>query len=253
MLIVFNLNAQDCIEYPDIEGAFCENCVPPGWVMEVPSPGIVDPDGNWGVGCILDVDGESPGGGNMALMGGITAFFESISTTVSGLDPSLTYNFGFWWHYSLSCESLFTFGPTELLLTIDGTDYTFSGSEEWELIDLCIDPSSTSIEIIITGSPTTSMGGVILVDTAICEDLTPCCPLIVEILDEEIDLCADEPYVIPASFDNEEGSVDIEWTCDPPDGLDFLSETYIIDPTFLFPFSELRKLSNKHECTNYLF
>ena len=238
MLIVFNLNAQDCIEYPDIEGAFCENCVPPGWVMEVPSPGIVDPDGNWGVGCILDVDGESPGGGNMALMGGITAFFESISTTVSGLDPSLTYNFGFWWHYSLSCESLFTFGPTELLLTIDGTDYTFSGSEEWELIDLCIDPSSTSIEIIITGSPTTSMGGVILVDTAICEDLTPCCPLIVEILDEEIDLCADEPYVIPASFDNEEGSVDIEWTCDPPDGLDFLSETYIIDPTFLFPFSE---------------
>jgi hypothetical protein len=69
MQITFNLNAQDCIEYPDIEGAFCENCVPPGWIMEVPSPGIVDPDGNWGVGCILDVDGESPGGGNMALMG----------------------------------------------------------------------------------------------------------------------------------------------------------------------------------------
>ena len=236
-----HINAQTCIEYPNIEGSICEGCVPSGWSIVEPSPGITDPSGTWvGLPCTIDHDGESPGGGNMVLIGGTggpPAAFESMVTTVSGLDPSLTYSFGVYWHYATSCLPTFNFEPADLFITVDGMDFTFSGSDEWELAEVCIQPSSSSIDITITGS-TTNFVSLILVDSAPCEDLTPCCSLVVDIEEEEIDLCSGENYLIPADYTNNQGAVDIEWTSNPSDGVNYLDDVDIIDPTFNFPFSE---------------
>jgi len=177
------LNAQECIDYPDIIGDACENCAPPGWGetnigqtyvhIMVPVNGPL-PSTN----CTLfDVSGPSPSGGNVVILQGSQDYFTTIFTTISGLDTDVTYTFGMYWEeVTLNCTPNNNNGGP-LHITIDGEVFEFTGATEWELAEACFTPTSSSVEVIIS-TPQVIPGHTIIIDgNPNCALLSPCCLL----------------------------------------------------------------------------
>ncbi len=226
-------NAQDCLEYPDIGGMECVACVPTDWSIDgSTSPDIVPGDGTWpGGGCTLEnLSGESPGGGNMVMFVSAGATYqEGMITTVSGLDTGQEYGFGLYWE-TITINNCGVYTEGALSIELDGEIYEYSGSDDWEFIELCFIPSSSSIDIVLSIS--TSGNTAIVVDSPGCDMITPCCPLRAEIVEESLEGCPGDDILFDANYDQEEGTVFIEWSSDPSGGIDFLSATDIISPTF---------------------
>lgn len=231
--------AQDCLEYPELEGPECVSCVPDGWdLFGGTTPDIIPDDGTWpGGGCTIeDLSGASPGGGNMVMFVSQGAGYqEGMITTISGLDTDQEYGFGLYWE-EVMVANCGVFEPGELIVTIDGEEYEFDGAEDWELIEICFTPSQSSIEIEV--SINNSGSNVIVVDSPDCDDVTPCCPLQLIVEEEFYEICPGEEFDIIAQIDNDEGGVTIEWESDPPGGTNYLSDIDIVDPTFTFPYDE---------------
>lgn len=233
------LLAQDCLEYSEIGGSECVACVPDGWMPTTgTTPDIIPDDGSWpGGGCMIEnLSGASPGGGNMSFFASANSSYqEGMTTTVSGLNTGQEYGFGLYWE-QVTASGCGVFDAGELIITVDGEVYEFDGAEDWEFIEICFTPSASSIviEMMINSEGM----NVIVVDSPDCDDLTPCCPLNVLLEEEEYEICPGEEFVIEGSIDNSEGDVIIEWTSDPADGIDYLSETDILSPTFSFPEDE---------------
>ena len=229
---------QDCLEYAPIEGGECVGCVPSGWDIDgITSPDIIPSDGTWpGGGCMIDeLSGESPGGGNMVMFVGIqsSGYAEAMSTTVSGLNPGQQYGFGLYWEM-IAVNNCGTWVGGDLLVELDGEEYEFSGAEDWEFIEICFFPSSESIDINLSIINEGSVDNyAIVVDSPECDQITPCCPLVTGIDEESTVICPGEEYVIPAFYAEEEGSVIVEWTSDPSDGVSYLDDPTDITPTFL--------------------
>ena len=196
-IFTYQLSAQDCLEYPEIEGAECVACVPSGWtIMSGTTPDIVPDDGTWpgGGGCMLnDLSGASPGGGNMVLMGSLgSGYQEGMTTTVSGLNTNQEYGFGLYWEQITAENCGGSFDEGELLVVIDGEEYEFDGAADWEFIEICFTPSQSSIDIEISIS--SEGNNVLVVDSPDCEDVTPCCPLVVILEEEEYTICPGDDF-----------------------------------------------------------
>ena len=232
-----SIQAQDCLEYPEIEGTPCVGCTPEGWTgTSGTTPDIIEDDGSWpGGGCTIeDLSGGSPGGGNMSLFvsqGG--GYQEGMTTTMSGLNPGQEYGFGLYWEM-VSTQNCGFFSGGDLVIIIDGEEFVFSDAEDWEFIEICFTPSSESIEIFLHIEGDDGSGaGSIVVDSPSCEEVTPCCPLYLELEEEEYELCPGEEIVFEGFYAEEEGDVSIEWTSDPSDGVNYLDDPNIMNPTFL--------------------
>lgn len=240
---------QDCLEYPEIGGAECVVCVPDDWdVLDVTSPDIIPGDGTWpGGNCMVELlGGESPGGGNMSLFVATGGFYEEgMETTVGGLDTGQEYGFGLYWQNVLLTGCGIWEGG-DLLIVIDGEEYEFSGADEWEFIEICFTPSSSSIDIQLSIIGTGGQNALV-VDSPTCEQVTPCCPLKVLIEEETLEICPGEELVFPGVIDDAEGSVSIEWTSDPSDGVDYLDDPNTLNPTFLLDDT------NNFEGEEYIF
>ncbi|MES0371379.1 MAG: hypothetical protein ABUK11_03780 [Mariprofundaceae bacterium] len=84
------------VTLPPINGAPCASCAPAGWLVNLPSPDLINGNGLWPGGAfyaISDVSGPSSNGGQMALVLNI----EKLQTTLAGLIPGQTYQVSIEW------------------------------------------------------------------------------------------------------------------------------------------------------------
>ena len=163
---------------------------------------------------------------------GASNYSEGISTTISGLDTDQQYAFAIWWE-AITDAGCTTFDPGVLQITLDGDIYVYEDGETWDLVEICFTPSSSTIELEIENIGATLT--LLVVDSPLCEDVSNCCPLELMVDEDELEVCPGEPVLLPAAYSNEEGSVSIEWTSDPVDGVDYLDDPTSINPTFTFP------------------
>lgn len=215
-----------------IDGGECSNCAPGGWTNILTSD-IVDGI-SWFV-CDLDGYGQSPTGGNSVLLYGTNNNAEAISTIVGGLTPGVIYNIGFYWTQAYTaCPGGINFGGGDLIITIDGNEYAFSGAEDWELAEICYEAENYVAEIHITME--TDSPGVVLVDSAICDELETCCELKVDV-NNNMTLCPGDVFEFDGSYSGEQGNVVVEWTSEPEDGIDYLDDPFSLTPIFEYPAS----------------
>ena len=229
-----SLNAQLCIEYPELEGEVCDQCPPDGWIQfsgttsDIIDDGPTHPGGNCDM---LELSGLSPGGGNMVLLLSLPGgnYMEGIETSIDGLNPDIQYSFGLWWEMmaAIDCNSG-DFIDGDLLIIIDGEEYSYSGAEDWELVEICVQPSSSSIDISIQIYDQGQ--GAIVVDSPSCDMLTPCCSIDIDFPDEEYDYCPGETLQLESSFTGHLGNASYEWTCSPFYGVTFLSDRNSLTP-----------------------
>lgn len=228
MLLVYGMStSQNCIDYPPIEGPACGSCIPEDWISEASSPDIYDPT----VNCSSS---ESPSGGNaINLFSNGSSDIEAVSTTAT-IDEFVEGDEYYFGMYFMSCNGV----SVELIITVDDEEYTVGVSEEWEYFELCLTPDEASFEIYVTVEP--YAGGEIsltLIDSGIC-DAEYCCNLGLE-PDEEIDvMCPGDEQFLDFEYTGGEGDVEIEWTASPSFGLNYLSETDIINPTIILEDSD---------------
>jgi len=218
------------MEIPDIGGGTCTGCAPPGWDIWMLTPDVVNGT-NW-VACGLSGVGTSPSGGNMIILDGSPTNVEGVSVEVTGLTPGTVYNLGFYWTEAFAQCGLLSYGGGDLLIIIDGFEYSFSGADDWELAEICYGANSTSVEIFLTIE--SNDAGLIVIDSGICEEFETCCDLVVE-AQNSYDICPGESIQLDAEFSEETGSVSIEWTCQPDIGLDFIDDRFALNPNFSVP------------------
>ena len=225
LLGIVNIFGQGCIEYAEIEGTECSSCTPEDWDATSSSPDLVNPTSTL---CFI---GESPSGGNaIHLFSNGSSDIEGIITeiTIDPFVPGAIYYFSI---YTAQCGN----ASSSIEMTIDGEDYSIDPTDEWEVTELCLTPSSSTFDLFLTVSPYS--GGSIsntLIDSGVC-DPTFCCSLISEIEEGPIELCPDEEYTIDSDYAEGSGSITVEWTCEPSSGIDFLDNPTDINPTFYIP------------------
>ena len=227
---------QDCLEFPPLDGIECMGCAPEGWEV-INSPDIVPENGSWqGGGCTIDWSGPPPGGGSAVLMAATgTGYAEGITTTIDDLIVGSDYGFAVYWEI-VSTINCGMYDAGELLVELDGEQYVFSGAEEWEFVEFCFTASSSSVELSISNGGDEL--GIIMVDSPECEMVTPCCALLLEIAEEEYEICPGEDIELITEYFEEEGDVQIIWDCDPSSGLDYLDDPEILSPIFNFPYDD---------------
>ena len=225
-----SLVGQLCVDYGEFDDPECNNCAPTDW-----SPGIFGPEiENPSFGC--SGAGASPSGGTFVALHSNGSTDEWIYTTVSGLTPGLTYAIVFW-YISDNC------GPNsccgELHVTADGTLFEFGETDEWTLAEICIEATNTSMDLELSsalGGPANN--AYVFIDDADCSEAAgSCCSLIVELPDDN-ELCPNQDWLVDGEILGETGTVDIEWTSDPPEGVDYLDDPTTIDPTFVYPSTD---------------
>ena len=226
-----HLFAQNCIDYPNIEGSTCIECTPTGWSAALGTPDIIPPSGFYDSSCSFsDLSGPSPSGGNMVLLAG----GESMITTISGLDTGIEYAFGIYWEgVTTQFPCLFPLSEGDLEVIIDGVSFDYSGASDWTLEEICFTPSSSTIDIQLTHAGV--LFSSIVIDSAPCSFITPCCELTLDADPLNYNVCPGEAINLLASYAGETGTVIINWNSSDPSALGFLSSTTEISPTFLYP------------------
>ncbi|NNE15274.1 MAG: gliding motility-associated C-terminal domain-containing protein [Saprospiraceae bacterium] len=229
-LLIFstNIKSQGCAEYSEIEGPECFSCLPEGWEATSSTPDLLDPTS--GTLCSLS---ESPSGGTAIHL------FSNGSTDIEGIITTITIDdFVEGAQYYISFFVAQCNQSADIEITIDGEDYTISPSDDWEAFELCITPSSNEFDFFITVADYEGFAiSNTYIDTGIC-DPEFCCLLKTELVEGPIEICPDDPFVIESDYEDEVGSVEVEWTSDPSHGVNFLNDPFDINPTFLVPFDE---------------
>ena len=100
---------------------------------------------------------------------------------------------------------------------------------------MCFEAEEEEITITATNSAVPDIAA-LLFDIESCSQVTACCSLVLEVEDNEYDLCPGEQIVLDADYYGEEGSVEINWTSDPGNGIDYINDPTSISPTFLLPY-----------------
>ena len=229
--------SQNCVDYGEFNGPNC-TCAPPGWNSVVGSEEIDQLSDYAGGGCNTNVTSESPTGGSFVALNIIGSNPETITTTVNGLEPGQTYTLQFWWmSVEYECNGNIVICCSDLEIIADGQTYTFPAEDDWALAEICIIADDDGLDIEVSGTLNSNQGHII-VDNIDCEEVeSSCCILDVE-LEEELNVCPDEDALIEAIVTNPQGDIDFEWTSDPPEGLDYLSDVDILNPTFNYPHGE---------------
>jgi len=221
-----SISSQDCIETGEFDDSPCNICAPAGWSPILAAEIDTESTLSW-----CPNMSESPTGETMVALDIVAGNSEGIETTFTGLTAGTTYSIGFWW---FCCDWL---DDADLLVEVDGVDYTFPTTYEWELVSMCVVAESGSMDVLVTAE-TSGNQSFVFVDDAMCSEIEPCCSITID-LESEISICPNQELILEAIIADEQGNVDIEWTSDPPEGLDYLSATDIADPIFNFANPDL--------------
>jgi len=244
--IFSKINGQICINYPDIEGAPCKNCAPPGWnptnifqtyIHIIPPIDGPLPETNCNL--LSEISGPSPSGGNVVFIPGDDNWEDenTIETTISGLNPGTTYAFGMYWEEMSAACAIHNSDGGSLKIIIDGQGFEFYDAPEWELAEVCFTPTTSFVDVVISTVLVPGEYSSIIVDgNPSCSEFSfTCCVLTLNIEEDNYSLCPGETIVLDADYINQIGSVQVEWTCNPPEGLNYLNATDVISPEFTFP------------------
>ena len=234
------LYGQNCIDYGTFDDPTCGNCAPSGWSTVNFGPEIENP----GTGCTGI--GASPSGGTYAALQSNTGHDEAIETTVSGLTPGASYNIAFW-YFSEECGGgIICCSP--LLVFVDGLLFEFpSAPDDWTLAEMCVEATGTTMHIQLESALGETNQSWLFIDDAQCQGTGDCCSVFVDLQNED-EVCPNQILQFNGLITDATGPVDIVWSSDPPDGVDYLSDLSIIDPTFLFP-----SIDPEFEGTTYEF
>ena len=239
----------ECLEYEEIEGGPC-NCWPTGWDGITGAEEICNiSQYNNGYGCVYNVDDVSPSGGNFAGLHVFQSITEGIVRTWTGLTPGSEYTFVMWWHsVELDCSGVIYTCCADLWVVVDGEDFFYSAVDDWTLLELCIPAESDEITIEIKGILNSGDSGYILLDDASCDDAeVECCELLVD-LQGDNEVCPNEDLPLFGDYMGDNGTVNIEWTSDPPDGINYLDDLSTTEPIFNFTTTD-----NNFEGGTYTF
>ena len=222
------LDAQNCIDYPVIDGDPCGQCAPEGWEVVSDTPDILDPMNSF---CNPE---PSPTGGNVIhLWANGIDHFEAVSTEYVISDFIFGEEYYFSIYYS-GCSS----HPITISLTVDGESYDLQPDATWEYFELCFVPESETVEIeLAVEFYDTGMASSSMIDTGVCDEFY-CCPLNAEIEEESIELCPGEEQQVIVNVFDEDGTPEFEWSCDPDYGLDFLDDAFSGNPILSIPFDD---------------
>jgi len=228
IFIALDLNSQYCLEYPVIDGDPCGLCAPEGWDVVSDTPDILDPMNSF---CNPE---PSPTGGNvMHLWANGFDHFEAVSSSfeIPGFVYGQEYYFGIYFA-GCSAESY------SVVITVNGEEYEINPEDSWEYFELCLMPETEQVSIEIGVLPYfTNIISSTTLDTGEC-DIHYCCSLDAELDKDEIDLCPGEEQEIVLNVIDEVGNVEIEWSCDPPDGLDYMDDPFSANPNLSIPFED---------------
>ena len=219
-VIGVNCLCQNCIFYGEFDDNPCNSCAPSGWDPILAAEIDDEATLSWCPNLV-----ESPTGETMVALDIVASNAEGIETTITGLTPGTTYSLGFYW---FCCEFL---DPADLTVEVDGTLYSFPPVFEWTVVSMCVTAESSTMDITVTAE-THGNQSFVFVDDVDCEDVEVCCSLQVD-LEDEFFVCPNEELTLDAIISMEQGDVTYEWTSDPEDGIDFLSDPNIEDPIFL--------------------
>ena len=225
----------DCLQYEEFEGGPC-NCWPTGWDGITGAEEICDLTGfTSGGGCNTNITDVSPSGGNFVGLHVFPAITEGISRTWTGLTPGSEYTFVMWWNsVEWECAGTIITCCADLWVVVDGVDYIFPAVNDWTLLELCIEALTDEIYIEVKGIANGGFSGYILLDDAHCSIAQlDCCELVVD-LTEDTAVCPNEDLFLEGEFMGETGSANIEWVSDPSDGINYLDDPTVLDPTFNF-------------------
>ena len=234
-----------CVDYPPIDGPTCYVCAPEGWDNFDTPAEVFDLDNLCcSPLCTYNIQDLSPTGGTFMHIQTATSP-EMMGTTLTGLSPGAEYLITFYW-MSLYCDPLSTTGP-DLIITLDGEEYYYEAVYDWELIEICFTPSDTQVDLILNPE-TIPSGGALVVDTGDCLEATlECCALQIEI-EDTWSICPDQVLNIFGEAQNVAGTLNISWSSNPPEGVNYLSDLTIIDPEFFYPLGE-----QNFEGTNFTY
>ena len=228
LCIVANIGfCQNCLDYDPIDDPICSSCAPLPWSGIVGTEEI-DDISQFSSCTVVPV--ESPSGGTFVGLNVFPSISEGLTYTWTGLTPGTEYVFVMWW-VSLTCNLPFNDCCADLWIVADGVDYIYSAVDDWTLVDICIEAQTSSITIDIQGISGGTEGYLLLDDASCSDSNSNCCALQIETPDD-FETCPNEATEIIGTFQGESGSVDFEWTSDPPNGINFLDDTTIENPTF---------------------
>ena len=143
---------QICLDLPPINGLPTIEVAPEGWTVWNPSPDIIAGEGPWPGGSYVayNVEGTSPGGGEMTLLLGHVVdepYFEGIETILTELIIGETYSISIGWQQVILDNEVTTYREGKLSLTIDGVETIFTSNgdvtDEWQI---------ATIEFVATGT-----------------------------------------------------------------------------------------------------
>ena len=183
--------------------------------------------------CNSNVD-ESPAGGNVVGLHVFPTITEGLTTTWTGLTPGTEYVFVIWWmSVEWECSGVIFDCCADLWIIADGVEYIYDAVDDWTLVELCIEAQGNSITLDIQGIAN-STNGYIILDDADCADAnTECCTLAMD-LPDDFSTCPNEATEILGSYSGNNGSINVEWTCDPADGINYLDDPFSENPIFEF-------------------
>ena len=226
------LYSQTCIDYGEFDDPACTPCAPTNWTGVQGTEDISDPNTSPPPGCTTNITPSPSGGTVVHLDVAPMALNEAIETTVSGLTPGVEYTLLFWW-LSVDVECISgNICCAELIVTVDGVSYSYGDAPGWSLIEICITPGTSSIDIELAGIDNGSNQGAVLIDDADCADATGTCCSLIAIANPAEEVCPNNDVILSGEYDFETGTVTVEWTSDPPEGVDYLDDPFIENPTF---------------------
>ena len=235
--ITLSIYGQDCCVEQDIDGITCEFCTAPEW-DPLGTPDLSDDD-LWGpsqtcpligLSSSIDSDGYAVFGNG-----------EGITTIITGLIIGNIYAYGF--EYANPIVSCFN-NDGELTLELDGTTFTYPQESDWTTIIECFTASDTEITITFTSNPVSgSMFGLSVVDALSCDYVndnntcTSCCDIELAYNDTP-EICPGTTLEIEPLVTGTTGTLQVEWTSIPSDGITYLNDISLLNPTFTYPYQD---------------
>ena len=170
------LNAQQCIDPPAINGSPAVGAAPTGWSLYSQTPDIILGNGLWpgGTFTVSNVSGLSSSGGEMGLFLANSLIREGWQTTLTNLTVGELYTVKLEWEKATLSDSTPLFSGGQLYLEVAGVSQTFSsvnsaGADSWQIAAITFTATSTT-ETLKAAATNSSFddgisGGAIVVDS----------------------------------------------------------------------------------------
>ncbi len=233
VLLSFNSYTQTCcveLEIPNVADCGSAGCTPSPW-YEVGGTVYIESDCIWEL-CNCEVAyPSSVDGGSWFMFGSNT----SIGYDITGLTVGQSYVFGVE-HMAPEVTCSNNGNPLSINVSVDDQDFVINNTDSWQETIICFVATSTTAEVVFESSSGEGFAFVDQLSCAYIDSYSPCedcCSLLAT--SPSFETCPGYEHELILDLQFESGDVTWTWTCDPPEGLNYLDDTSIQNPTFFYP------------------